>query len=299
MSLKAVLENLEGVDAVFHEHYTEKQETVDGKPVTRWYLEIEDDIRRHPKGKTLQAALDRIKTEKAALVTKLEEAEAKVAELPDDFDAEQFAKDMDELTELRKKIKEKGGGEGNDDDESKAQSLKKLYDQRIATMEKKHGEEKVKLENEKRELEAELERLVADEGLIKHLHAAGVDKKLMPGATALLRRSVKVRKEDDGHRRAFVETQDGEVPIEEFISSWSQSDEGAVYLEKPKGGGAPGGDGQKFIDNPWINDPKTGRKPNLYKQQEIMKANSAKAKQMMQAAGLPQSEIDRVFQQVA
>lgn len=295
MALKAVLESLEGVDPMFHDQYTEKQELIDGKTVTRFYLDIEDDIRRHPKGKSLQAAIDRIKAEKKELVTKLETLEAKIEELPESFDVEQFAKDMDELTELRKKVDEKGGG-GNKDDEQQAQSLKKLYDQRIASLEKKHGEEKVALEKEKRELEAEIERLIADEGLTKYLHQAGVDKKMMPAVTAYLRRSVKVRKEDDGHRMPVVETSDGEVGLEEFISSWAQSDEGAVYLEKPKGGGATGSDGAKFTENPWVNDTKNGRKPNLYKQQEIMKANPAKARQMMQAAGLPQSQIDTIFQ---
>lgn len=293
MAVKSVLDSLEGLDPALAEQYSERQETVDGKQVTRYYLDIEDDIRRHPKGKSLVAALDRIKEEKKRLTEKLEGIEAKFAELPENFDAEQFAKDMDELIALRKKLEDKG--DDSTKDEERAQSLKTLYEQRAESLKKKYDERIVNLENEKRDLESEIERLVADEGLTKHLHSVGVDKKMMPAVTALHRRHVKVRKEDDGHRNPIVVTPDGEVLLEEYIQSWAQSDEGQIFLEKPKGGSAPGGDGTRILDNPWVDDPKSGRKPNLFKQQQVIAQNPAKAKQMMQAAGKPQAEIDRVF----
>ena len=272
MALRVVLDNLEGLDESLHEHYTEK----DGK----FFMDIEDDIRRHPKGVSLVTAIERMKAEKTTLTAKLAEVEARIAELPEGFDAEQYAADMDELASLKKKLKP---GEGDDDDDR--QSQKKLYEQRIANLEAKHNTEIGKLHEEKAGLVGHIERLMGDEGLTKALVAAGVDKKLLPGATALLRRSVKV-KQEDGEWRSFVETDIGESSIDDFVSNWAQSDEGAVYLEKARGGDAKGGNGHRMDFNPW--DNQGGKvKPNLTKQQEMVVANPEKARQMARAAGAP------------
>lgn len=272
--LKVVQDSLDDVDSSFHEYYTEKE----GK----FYLNLEGDIRKHPEGSKLQAVIDRRNSEKKTLTDKLAEVEAKLADLPEGFDAEKFAIDMDELEALRKKKT----GEDPNDDEAR-QSQKRLYEQRIAKMEEKHGTEKTKLEAEKKDLEGHIQKLMGDEGLTKALVAAGVDKKLLPGATALLRRSVKVERVDgNGEWRAFVLTDQGEEEIDDFVSNWAQSDEGSVYIEKAKGGDSKGGNGQRLGENPW--DTQGGKvKPNLTKQQEMIVANPERARALARAAGTP------------
>lgn len=270
MALKSILDNLDGLDPSLQEHYTEK----DGK----FYLDIEDDIRRHPKGASLQVAIDRLKTEKRTLTDKLAEVEAKIAELPDEFDAEKFAADMDELEELRQK---QSGN--NPPDEGQRQQQKQLYEQRIANLETKHQNERQRLESEKQSLEDQIKKIMGDDGLTKALISVGVDKKLLPGATALLRRSVKVERDPDtGEWRSVVETDVGESSIDEFVSNWAQSDEGDIYVQKPSGGGAEGQNGQRFAFNPFAKDTR-----NLTKQQELIASNPEKARQMAQAAGEP------------
>lgn len=270
--LRAVLDNLDGLDPSLHEHYTEK----DGK----FFLDIEDDIRAHPKGAALKAALDRTKQEKQTAIDKLTEVEAKLADLPDDFDAEKYATEMDELAKLRKAKKKNDDGTGDDDDGDDKQQVKRLYEQRIANIEAKHVTERDKLAAEKADLEKEIERLVGDEGLTKALVAAGVEKKLLPGATALLRRSVKVKRDDTGWN-AIVETDIGESSLDDFVSNWAQSDEGSIYMAKPNGGGAPGSDGQRLGENPF--DQKA---PNMTRQQAIIASNPERARALASAAGV-------------
>lgn len=274
MTLKAILDSLDGLPADVAKEYEEK----DGK----FYLLLEDDVRDHPKAKALKVALERTQAKLRESAAKLTEVEAKLAEFPTDFDPEKFAAEQDELVALRAKKKKPG-----EPDEEGLQQ-KKLFEQRIAAAEKKHKDEKDKLEEEKRQLIANIERLVADEGLTKALVAVGVDKKLMPGATALLRHSVKVRKDATGEWSGYFETDLGETGIDDYVQTWAQSDEGTIYIAKAKGGNGSGGDGNRNLGegNPW--DTQGGKiKPNLTKQQAIIVANPDKARQLATAAGAP------------
>jgi hypothetical protein len=132
MALKALLESTAhgALAPELQAEYVEK----DGK----FILDVEDDIRDHPKVKALKVALDRQKVEKKTLTDRLAELEAKIEGLPDDFDPVKYAEEQDELTELRNKVKKKKPGE--EDDEGLAQ--KRLYEQRIANLETKHATDK-------------------------------------------------------------------------------------------------------------------------------------------------------------
>lgn len=269
MPLNAILDKLEGIPEALHTYYVEKD--------NKFYLDVEDDVKDLPKVKSLKVALDRQMAEKKTIQAKLEELQTKLAEFPEAFDPEEFARLVDAEQKRKKKSKP-----GDEDDE---QAQKKLFEQRIASAEKKHGEVLAAMEAEKAKLIAQIEKLVADEGLTKALIASGVDKKLMAGAAALLRKSIKVKKEGDDYL-GFFETDLGETPINEFVENWSQSDEGMIYIAKPKGGDGKGGDGQRMNGyNPW--DAQGGKvKPNLTKQQEMIVANPDRARQFAQAAGI-------------
>lgn len=280
MSLKAILETLEGLPDDVAKEYEEKE--VDGKK--RFFLILEDDVRQHPRVKALQVAFERSKEKLTAAQTKLAELEAKVAELPEDFDAEAYAVAMDELAALKAK-KKKGD---NDPPDPEMARQKALLEQRITALTTKTDGEKAALQKEIDELVKEIERLMADDGLTKALVEAGVEKKLMPGATALLRRSVKVvRDADTKEWKAFFETDLGETPIKDYVATWAQSDEGSFYIAKAKGGGGNGGDGNRDLgaQNPW--DSSNGKKPNLTAQQNMVKSNPEKARQLATAAGAP------------
>ncbi|KKB09398.1 hypothetical protein VE26_05525 [Devosia chinhatensis] len=125
--------------------------------------------------------------------------------------------------------------------------------------------------------------VLVEDGLTKALVDAGVSKDFLKAARAMLKPSVKVVRDDDGARRAIVETDLGEEEIGKYVTNWAQSDEGRVFIAKPSGGDAGGGKGQQFADNPW--DSGNGKRPNLTKQQQLISENPAKARLMAQAAG--------------
>lgn len=272
MTLRCLLDSLDGLPDDVAKEYEEK----DGK----FILILDDDIRQHPKAKAVANAFERARAREKELKDKLAEVESKLAEYPEDFNAEQFASDMDELTTLRAK-KKKGG----DDPDPEQARQKQLYEQRIATLERKHGEDKAALEKEKAELIKEIERLVADEGLRKELIEAGVEKKLMNGAIALHRKNVKVRQDETTKEwSGYFETDLGETSIKDFIGNWAQSDDGQIYIAKAKGGGGNGSGEQMSADNPFSS--KDGKKPNLTKQQELIAKNPERARQLATQAGV-------------
>lgn len=276
MTLKAIVDTLDGMPADVAKEYEERD--------SKFYLLLEDDIKEHPKVKALKVALERTTARLKEKADRLAEVEEKLAAFPAEFDPDKYAEEQDELTGLRSKKKK-----GDPDTDPEMAHQKKLLEQRIATMEKKHGEEKLALEAERNDLVKEIERLVADEGLTKALVSVGVEKKLMPGATALLRRAVKVHhNKDSGEWSGFFETDLGETSIDEFVHNWAQSDEGVIYVAKPKGGDGKGsGDRINMLDNPFSSS--NGVKPNLTKQQDLIRANPEKARQMAQAAGVKPS----------
>ena len=267
MALKTILDSLDDVPDALKGEYKELY----GKFV----LDVER-IDAHPAVLNLKTAFERVKNDKKKLGADLETATAKLAEVPDDFDAEEWVR-----------LKAEAGDP--DDPENKAkkdehlQSQKKVFEQRIASLEKKHADAMAAKDTEISERDQVISTVLVEDGLTKALVEAGVAKEYLKAARAMLKPSVKVVRDDDGTRRAIVETDLGEEEIGKYVGSWSQSDEGKVFIAKPTGGDATGGQGARFTDNPW--DASNGKRPNLTKQQELISANPEKARQMAKAAG--------------
>jgi hypothetical protein len=76
-------------------------------------------------------------------------------------------------------------------------------------------------------------RLVIDGALTSELVKAGVKKEFMPAVQMLLAKNVE--QTIDGDKRSA--TVAGK-PLSEFVKTWSQSDEGKVYVTAPANGGA-------------------------------------------------------------
>jgi hypothetical protein len=265
VALKAILENLDSVEPQFHDLYDEK----DGKFV----LQVEG-IEQHPGAAAVKAALDRVRGEKRTLSEKLTAAENKLADIPDDFDAEEWLSLKAEAPDPNDPDKKKPSDEH-------LQSQKRLFEQRIANMETKHAGEMKAKDGEIAERDGVIEAVLVEDGLTKALVEAGISKEYLKAARAMLKPSVRVVREDDGTRRAVVETDMGEDDVGKFVLNWAQSDEGRVFVAKPTGGDAKGGNGRSLGENPF--DPKN---PNKTKQQELIVANDAKARQMAQAVGV-------------
>lgn len=267
MALKTIVDSLDDVPEAFRGEYKEQGD--------KFVLDIEG-IDAHPTVINLKTAFERVKGDKKKLTTDLEGANAKLAELPDDFDAEEWVR-----------LKAEAGDPNDPENKAKKdehlQSQKKVFEQRIANLETKHANELKAMATEIAERDEVISSVLVEDGLTKALVEAGVSKDFLKAARAMLKPSVKVIRDDDGARRAIVETDLGEEEIGKYVSNWAQSDEGRVFIAKPTGGDAAGGRGQQFADNPW--DTSNGKKPNLTRQQQLISENPAKARQMAQAAG--------------
>lgn len=229
MALKALLETLDGVADAHRDLYKEEG----GKFV----LDV-DGIDDHPKVRGVITANRENVKKRDAFKAEVDVLKAKVAELPEDFTAEEWLRlkaEADDPTDPEKKKK------ANDEH---LQSQKRLYDQRITNLEKKHAEELIKKDQELSERDQFIDSVLVEDGLTKALVTHGVAKEFLNGSRALLKGSVKVVRDDNGSRRAVVETDLGETDVGKFVENWAQSDEGKAYVLKPTGGDALGSTGR-------------------------------------------------------
>lgn len=255
MALKTVVDALDDVLEAFRSEYKEQ----DG----RFILDIEG-VDAHPAVANLKSAHERQKTANKTLQTDLTAAKSRLEGLPDDFDADAYDA-----------LKSQAEGKAPPKTDEQVAQVR-------AQLEKKHSTELAKKDERINALTGAVTKATIDDGLSKALDEAGVDPAFKPGAMALLKSKGAVKLvEEDGQFKAQVETDMGPMPLAGYVKDWSGSDEGKIYVKKPTGGDAPGGKGQQFADNPF--DPKN---PNRTKQQELIVANDAKARQMAQAAGI-------------
>jgi hypothetical protein len=219
MALKSILETLDDVPAELHDHYVEK----DGK----FILQVEG-IREHPEVGALKKAYESEKGNAKKLREDLKAANDKIAVLPEDFDAEEYLK----LIELRAELEADPEKRKKANDEN-FQSQKRIFEQRISALEKKHADEVAALKSKVETAEGRVKKLLVDEGLTKALIDAGVGKEFVKAAKAMLAPSVKVVQDEDGaDPRAIVETDMGEAELPKFISDWAQSDEGKPFIPR-------------------------------------------------------------------
>lgn len=267
MALKSILESLDEVlEALRSEYKATTMPTGEGSTKQVFVLDIEG-IDAHPAVANLKSAHERQKQSNKALQTDLAAAKGRLEGLPDEFDADAY----------EALVQQAEGKAPPKTDEQVAQVR--------AQLEKKHNTELAKKDERINALTGAVTKATIDDGLSKALDEAGIDAALKPGAMALLKSKGAVKLvEEDGQFKAQVETDMGPMPLAGYVKDWSGSDEGKIYVKKPTGGDAPGGNGQKFTDNPW--DASNGKKPNLTRQQALISENAAKARQMAQAAGV-------------
>jgi hypothetical protein len=263
VALKAIVTDLNSVEEPLRALYEQKDDQ---------YILMIDGIEEHPEAKAVKNALDRVRTEKRTIGEKLTKLESRIQGIPDDFDAEAY-----------EELKSKAEGTTNDDTK-----IAERLERQKATLEAKHARELETERSKTGKLDAQLRRVMVDDGLTKAMIDAGVSREYLAAAKALLkeRGQVKMVEEEDGTYQVFADNGiDEKTPLTKFVSDWIGTDEGKVFATKAKGGDAPGGNGRNLGENPW--DTQGGKvRPNLTKQQEFIKSNPEKARQLAQAAGV-------------
>lgn len=199
--LKTVVDTLDGLDEAMHSLYAE----TDGKFV----LQVEG-VDSHPDVANLKSAYERTKADRDAARQERDTLKAKVADFPEDFDAEKWAKAKDGKA-----------------DEAKLIELRK-------TLEAERDEWKGKAEA----AEANALKSALDRDLTDALTGAGVtNPTFAKAARQMLAGSVKIG--DDG--APFVETDMGPLGLTEHVKRWAAG-EGKDFVAPATGGGAKGSD---------------------------------------------------------
>jgi hypothetical protein len=219
MGIKAILDSLDDVQEELKPLYKETE----GKFV----LDV-DGIDDHPKVRGVITAnrenakkRDQHKAEVEALKKRLEG-------LPEDFDVNAFE-------ELRAAADGKGGAPTEE-------QIAEIREKIRSKLEPKYTEPLAKKDEEIKGLRGAIERMTVDGGLSAAMDAAHIapehKAKLLPYLKSQGR--IKVE-EEEGQFKALVETDMGNVSLQQYVTDWASSEDGKIYVAKSTGPGARGG----------------------------------------------------------
>lgn len=146
-------------------------------------------------------------------------------------------------------------------------------------LEAKHAREIAAEKARADKAEAQVQKLVIDNGLSAALDEARVKPELKRAAAALLRDGVEI-KDEDGEPLAYK----AGLPLAEAIKLWADSDDGKHFvLAGNSGGDAPGGKGVKDSGpNPFKADTR-----NITEQAKLFAKDPEKARRLAAEAGVP------------
>lgn len=251
MPLKAVVDNLEGVDEALHGLYVE-----DGG---KFYLSVEG-IDEHTAVRGLKSNKDTLLAEKKRLEKALEQYEGLDAEA-----AREALRKMEETEEAG--LKDKG----------KFEELKsKLTEKHTTELQKKDGEIT--------KLTSFIERLLVDDAINRAMEEIDVLPHFRPAVRALMKeRGPKVLRDGDDFR-GVMPTDMGEAEIGSYMKEWARTDDAAHYVkaEVPSGSGGQGGRGEGGR----MTNPFKAESRNLTEQMRLAKEDPALAKRLAAAAGV-------------
>lgn len=209
--LKTVIETTEGLNEALVPFYKEQ----DGK----FHLQIEG-VREHPDVLNLVNAYERVKADREAVKADRDKLKALADDIPEDFDADKWAKLKDGKADEAAQIQLRQEYEAKIED---------LQGQLTATQEKA-------LKN------------ALDRDLTDALTEAGVtNPAFAKAARTMLSDGVKVS--EDGS--PYVETDMGPLRLGEHVKRWAAGD-GKDFVTAPKGGGGKGGEGGGKSTNPLL-----------------------------------------------
>lgn len=211
MALKTVIESTDGLDEAIAALYTE----TDGK----FILQIEG-VDSHPDVANLKTAYEAVKADRDTVRADRDKFKQKAESLPEDFDAEKWAKakegkpDEAALIALRQEL------------EGERDTYKTKFEQAQETARKN----------------------ALDRDLGDALTEAGVtNPSFAKAARTMLSSGVQIG--DDG--KPFVETDMGPLALGEHVKRWVAG-EGKDFVTAPKGGGGKGGEGGGKSNSPLI-----------------------------------------------
>lgn len=199
MPIASTLQSLDGLDDAVKSLYVEQNGA--------FVLDVQG-IDQHPEVANLKSAYERTKADRDAIRAERDAAKSKLSSVPEDFDAEAWAKAKD----------------GKADEAKLIQLRQQLEAERDQWKGKYEQAEQTALKN------------ALDRDLSDALNAAGVNNPAyMRAARVLLADGVKMV---DG--KPVVETDMGPLSLADHVKRWAAGDEGKAFVTQASGGGAKG-----------------------------------------------------------
>jgi|SRR5215831_515897 len=281
MALKAVALSLDEVEEALRGYYTaQKIKDKDGKDIEAHVLEIDglDDgvVVPHPVVRNLRNAHERTKKDRSTMSARLAELETRVKDLPEDFQPDEYTR----LKALEADFE--ANKDKNKDQKIELDNMRRMYEERMRKQAEDHAKVVEKLQRDGTAKDQTIQNLVRKHDLDAALTNVGIKTEDRDVVTAYHMPRMTVEVGDDGTIRTFI---DG-APTGEFMTAWANSDRGRRYVEPLRGSDArAGGGGAVGGENPWAE-----KQWNLTKQQDVLRANPNRAKQLMSAAGFETQE---------
>lgn len=219
MGIQAIVKTLDDVQADVRPFY--KEDTEHG----HFVLDI-DGVDDHPKVRGVVAANRNNKESRDKLKAELEQFQAKLSAIPEDFDPEAYQQMKEQI--------EKGTGPDVDERLAKQRAkLEEKFNAEINGREEKIGK-----------LDGAIRKMIIDDGLSRAMDDAGIDpvhkSKLLP----YLKTVGKLTVEADGDAfKASVDTDLGPIGLKQFVADWAETEDGKLYVAKSTGPKPRGGEG--------------------------------------------------------
>lgn len=215
MALKSFYSDASEVPEALRGEYVE---TADG----RFVLDIED-VDNHPKVRGVITANKENAKKAQERLAKIEELQSRISELPEDFDPSEWSR------------LKSGGGKPDE----QMQALKDQHSRALEALKAKHNSDLAAITAQVQERDSYIDGQTRQNALSAALDEAGFDPMHKPMIAKFLADQIKVRREDDGRRIAFAETDLGELSPQDFVKEFA-SKQGKAYLAKASGPGANG-----------------------------------------------------------
>jgi hypothetical protein len=217
MGIQAIVSSLDDVQGEVKSLYKEQ----DGKFV----LDI-DGLDDHPTVRGVITANKSNKEKRDAHKAELDQLQAKLSAIPEDFDPEAYQQMKEQI--------EKGTGPDVDERLAKQRAkLEEKFNAEINGREEKIGK-----------LDGAIRKMIIDDGLSRAMDDASIDpvhkSKLLP----YLKTVGKLTVEADGDAfKASVDTDLGPIGLKQFVADWAETEDGKLYVAKSTGPKPRGGEG--------------------------------------------------------
>lgn len=206
------------------------------------YVLSVEGVDNHPEVKGLKSSLQKQKSDREKLRKERDSFKERASLIPEDMDQETLQQAIERITQ--------GDPGGDDPNKDPDKDPNKTGGGQDAAKVRKQLEERYQKQLDEKDQaiqqrDQQVRQLVVDNGLQGALQKHGVTSPgLQKGAMRLLRDQVKVSEDDNGALQAVVDTDMGEVALDQFVKDWVSSDEGQDYLPRASGSGAPGSNGR-------------------------------------------------------